>query len=125
MTKYEKGKIVKGIVTCIEPYGAFMSFDEFYSGLIHISEISRGYVKNITDFVNVGDHIYVQILDVDSEEAHLKLSIKDIQYKINGRPRRKKIVETESGFKTLAKYLPIWTEKKLKSIKNPEISIDK
>ena len=125
MTKWEKGKIVKGTVTCIEPYGAFMSFGEFYTGLIHISEISRGFVKDITDFINVGDHIYVEILDVDNEEAHLKLSIKNIQYKINGKPRRRKIVETESGFKSLAKYLPIWTEKKLKSIKNEENIVDK
>lgn len=125
MTKYEKGKIVKGTVTCIESYGAFMSFDEFYTGLIHISEISRGFVRDITDFLNVGDHIYVEILDVDREDFHLKLSIKNIRYKINGKPRRTKIIETESGFKTLAKKLPIWTEKKLKNIKNEENTIDK
>lgn len=125
MTKYEKGKIVKGTITCIEPYGAFMSFDEFYTGLIHISEISRGFVRDITDFVNVGDHIYVEILDVDSEEAHLKLSIKNIQYRMNGKPRKKRIIETESGFNTLAKNLPIWVDKKLKSIKKAENPIDK
>ena len=125
MTKWEKGKIVKGTVTCIEPYGAFMSFGEFYTGLIHISEISRGFVKDITDFVNVGDRIYVEILEVDNEEAHLKLSIKNIQYKMNGKPRKKRIVETESGFNTLKEKLPIWTEEKLKSIKNMENAIDK
>ena len=125
MTKYEKGKIVKGTVTCIEPYGAFMSFGEFYTGLIHISEISRGFVKDINDFIHVGDNIYVEILDVDNDEAHLKLSIKDIQYKINGKPRKNRIIETESGFKTLAANLPIWTEKKLKIIKNEENPIDK
>ncbi len=125
MAKYEKGKIVRGTITCIEPYGAFVSFDEFYTGLIHISEISRGFVKNITDFVKVGDRIYTEILDVDPEEAHLKLSIKNIQYRMNGKPRKRKIVETESGFKTLEKKLPEWTNKKLKSIKNTEKSIDK
>ena len=125
MTKYEKGKIVKGTVTCIEPYGAFMSFGEFYTGLIHISEISRGFVKDINDFIHVGDRIYVEILDVDNDEAHLKLSIKDIQYKINGKPKKNRIIETESGFKTLAAKLPIWIEKKLKMIKNEENPIDK
>lgn len=114
MTKYTKGKIVKGTVTCIEPYGAFMSFDEYYSGLIHISEISKGFVKDIHDFVNVGDHIYVEILDVDEEEYHLKLSIKNINYKINGKPRRRKIVETPHGFTTLSKKLPIWINNQLK-----------
>ena len=124
MTKYEKGKIVKGTVTCIEPYGAFMSFGEFYTGLIHISEISHGFVSDINDFVSVGDRIYVEILDVDNIEGHLKVSIKNIQYKI-GKPRKKKILETETGFKTLAKNLPIWIEKRLKNVKNTENSIDK
>ena len=117
MAKYEKGKVVRGTITCIEPYGAFVSFDEFYTGLIHISEISRGFVKDINDFVKVGDRIYVEILEVDPEEAHLKLSIKNIKYRMNGKPRRKKIIETPSGFSTLAKNLPVWIEKKLKSIK--------
>ena len=125
MAKYEKGKVVKGTVTCIEPYGAFMSFDEFYTGLIHISEISRGFVKDITDFVNVGDHIYVEILDVDSDEAHLKLSIKNIKYRINGKPRKRRIMETESGFNTLEQKLPFWIEEKIKSIKKKQKSIDK
>ena len=125
MAKYEKGKIVRGTITCIEPYGAFVSFDEFYTGLIHISEISRGFVKDISDFVKVGERIYVEILDVDSEEAHLKLSIKNIKYRMNGKPRRRRIIETPSGFKTLEKNLPIWTQKKLESIKKAEKSIDK
>ena len=89
MGKYTKGKIVKGTVTCIEPYGAFMSFNEYYTGLIHISEISNGFVKDITDYINVGDHIYVEILEVDEEVFHLKLSIKNINYKINS--KRKKL----------------------------------
>lgn len=125
MPKYEKGKIVKGTVTCIEPYGAFMSFDEFYTGLIHISEISKGFVKNISDFVNVGDRIYVEILEVDEEEAHLRLSIKNIQYRINGKFKRRKIRETASGFTTLRKKLPIWINIKLKSLKNTKNYIDK
>ncbi len=125
MAKYEKGKIVKGTVTCIEPYGAFVSFGEFYSGLIHISEISRGFVRDISDFVEVGDRIYTEILEVDEESAHLKLSIKNIQYRMNGKPRKKKIVETPNGFSTLERKLPIWTAKKIKSIKNAENSIDK
>ena len=125
MTKYRKGEIVKGTVTCIEPYGVFMSFDDYYTGLIHISEISRGFVHDITDFVNVGDCIYVEILDVSLEEAHLRLSIKDIKYRIDGKPRGKRIVETASGFSTLKRYLPIWIDKKIKSEEKAEKSIDK
>ena len=53
MTKYKKGKIVKGTVTGIESYGAFVSLDDYYSGLIHISEISHDFVKNTHDYVEI------------------------------------------------------------------------
>ena len=125
MTKYKKGKIVKGTVTGIETYGVFLSFDEYYSGLIHISEISHGFVKNIHDFVNVGDIIYVEILEVDEELSHLKLSIKNINYKKSTSIRKKKIKETSLGCKTLMYKLPIWIEEKKKNIKNSQNAIDK
>ena len=114
VTKFEKGSIVKGTVTGIESYGVFLTFDNYYSGLIHIS---HGFVKNITDFVNIGDIIYVKILEVDEETSHLKLSIKDIPYK-KGYHRKRKIQETSLGFKTLAYKLPIWIEENLKKSKN-------
>ena len=117
MAKYERGNIVKGTVTGIESYGVFLTFDDYYSGLIHISEISHGFVKNITDFVNIGDIIYVKILDVDEETSHLKLSIKDIPYK-KGYHKKRKIRETSIGFKTLAYKLPKWIEENLKKMEN-------
>lgn len=125
MGKYAKGKIVKGTVTCIEPYGAFMSFNEYYTGLIHISEISNGFVKDITDYINVGDHIYVEILEVDEEEFHLKLSIKNINYKINSKRKKHLIKETPNGFNTLKEKLPQWIESEMEKIKKEANSIDK
>lgn len=116
MQKYQKNKIVKGTVTGIESYGAFVSLDEYYSGLIHISEISNGFVKNITDYVKIGDVIYTQIIDVDEELCHLKLSIKNINYRRVNRYRKRRIQETSLGFKTLAYKLPIWINNKLKEI---------
>ena len=118
MTKYKKGKIVRGTVTGIETYGVFVSCDEFYNGLIHISEISHGYVKNINDFVKIGDVIYVEILEVDEGTNHLKLSIKNIQYKKKKITRKKIIVETGRGFDILAQKLPIWIDESIKKIKN-------
>ena len=52
MIPYKKGQIIKGTITGIEKYGAFVSLDEYYTGLIHISEISHGFVRDINDFVN-------------------------------------------------------------------------
>lgn len=122
MADYKKGKIAKGIVTGIEKYGIFVSLDDYYSGLIHISEISHDFVRNVNDYVTIGEEIYVEILDVDSDQSHLKLSIKNINYKKKNNYKKRKIIETSLGFKTLAYKLPIWIEEKLKNNIN---SIDK
>ena len=125
MGKYQKGKIVQGVVTGIETYGAFVSFDEFYSGLIHISEISHSFVKDINEFVQVGDIINTEIMEVDDSLFQLKLSIKNINYKNVKNARKKNIVETKSGFATLEKKLPLWIEESIKKIKNWKIVVDK
>ena len=118
MSKIKKGRIVRGTITGIEPYGAFVSCDDYYTGLIHISEISHGFVRNISDFVKVGDIISVEILDVDEELGHLKLSIKNIDYSKKVIIKRRRIKETELGFKTLEYKLPIWINEALKKIEN-------
>lgn len=116
MQKYEKGKIVTGQVTGIEKYGIFVSLDEFYSGLIHISEISDGFVKNVNDYVKVGETIRAVIVDVDDDNYHLKLSIKNINYKTKRR-NQQALTETELGFLPLGEKLHGWMEEKLKEIK--------
>ena len=118
MTKYRKGRVVRGTVTGIENYGLFVSLDEYYSGLIHISEISHGFVKDIDNFVKIGETIYVEILDVDEESCHLKLSIKNIVYKISTNGKKKKIIETKHGFQTLAYKLPFWITQSLEKLQN-------
>ena len=112
MLKYEKGRIVTGQVTGIEKYGIFVSLDEFYSGLIHISEISDGFVKNISEYVNIGETIKAKVVETDEDNYHVKLSIKNMNYKI----RRRKIShlkETTQGFLPLEKKLDSWISKKL------------
>ena len=89
MAEYKVGNIVKGTVSGIETYGAFINFDEYYSGLIHISEISNNFVRNVNDYVNIGETIRVKIIDTDHENCQLKLSIKDINYRINNKRRTK------------------------------------
>ena len=78
MEKYKKGDIVKGTITGIEKYGAFIKIDEEYSGLIHISEISEFFVKDINDYVTLGETIKVQIIEIDEKNKQLKISIKNI-----------------------------------------------
>ena len=59
MTKYKVGSTVTGNVTGIEKYGAFVSLDDYYSGLIHISEISDGFVKDINDSKSMREKLIV------------------------------------------------------------------
>ena len=115
MLKYEKGKIVTGQVTGIEKYGIFISLDEFYSGLIHISEISDGFVKNINDYVEVGETIKAKVVETDEDNYHVKLSIKNINYKIRRR-KNEPLQETKLGFIPLEKELDSWIDKKLNEL---------
>ena len=112
MSKYEKGKIITGCVTGVENYGIFVTLDEYYSGLIHISEISNNFVRNINDYVNIGETIKAKVVDFDDDNYHVKLSIKDIDYRINNQ-KRTKIVETNEGFVPLKNSLERWIEDKL------------
>ena len=110
MEKYKENEIVEGLVTGIEQYGIFVSLDEYYSGLIHISEISDGFVKDINNFVNIGETIKVRVLESDDDSFHVKLSIKNLNYRINR--NKTKIVETGSGFEVLKNSLPGWINEK-------------
>ena len=114
MKAYKVGQIIEGNVTGIEKYGIFVNIDNFHNGLIHISEISDGFVRNVNDYVAVGETIYVKVIEIDDESLQLKLSIKDINYKNNkGLP---KIEESPNGFKPLADKLPEWVDEKIKEL---------
>ena len=115
MSKYKVGSIVFGTVTGIENYGVFVNLDDYYTGLIHISEISHGFVRDINSFVSLGDTIRVKVIDVDDESFHVKLSIKDIDYK-GLTPKRMKIEEVGSGFGILGRNLQRWIDSKIKEI---------
>ncbi|CAA3704304.1 Polyribonucleotide nucleotidyltransferase [Candidatus Portiera aleyrodidarum] len=70
-------KIYRGKVIRIMDFGAFVNLKPGTDGLVHISQISSGHVKNIRDFLNVGDIVTVKVLDKDNK-GKIKLSIKDI-----------------------------------------------
>lgn len=111
MADFNVDSIVTGCVTGIEEYGIFVSLDNYYSGLIHISEISDNFVRNINDYVSIGETIKVKILAVDEEKHHLKLSIKNIDYRIVKKSNMK-IHETATGFSTLKVCLNKWIDTK-------------
>ena len=72
MSQYKKDQIVTGCVTGIENYGIFVSLDDYYSGLIHISEISDFFVKNPADYVHIGETIKARVIDDSETESHYR-----------------------------------------------------
>ncbi|TYR73842.1 general stress protein 13 [Rossellomorea vietnamensis] len=75
-TKYETGNVVTGKVTGIQPYGAFVALDENTQGLVHISEITHGFVKDVNEHLSVGDEVNVKVLSVDEAAGKISLSIR-------------------------------------------------
>ncbi len=113
MTNYKVEKIVKGCVSGIEKYGIFINLENFYTGLIHISEISNEYIKNINDYVELGETIYVQIISIDEQKNQMALSIKNIDYRIKQQKSQKsKIKEVGTGFELLEKSREKWVAEK-------------
>ena len=67
--------ILEGKVSRIMPFGAFIDLGEGKSGLVHISEIADAFVKDINDYVSLGQEVLVKIVSID-ESGKIALSIK-------------------------------------------------
>ena len=68
--------VVKGKVSRLEAYGAFVEIGAERPGLVHVSEISHNYVKNPSDVLKEGEDVEAKILDVDRRKKQIRLSIK-------------------------------------------------
>lgn len=71
----ELGSIVEGKVVKVMPFGAFVSFDGNKSGMVHISEITSEYIKDIKDYIKTGDLVKVKVIGIDAA-GKISLSIK-------------------------------------------------
>lgn len=74
----EPGKIYDGIITRIMNFGAFCEYLPGKEGLVHISELSDGFIKNVTDVVKEGDAVKVKCIEVDGQ-GRVNLSMKQAQ----------------------------------------------
>lgn len=70
----EVGSVVKGKVTGVMKFGAFVALPENKSGMVHISEISHEFVNDINDVIKVGDEVTVKVVSIDN--GKISLSIK-------------------------------------------------
>ena len=80
--KYEIGQLIIGKVTKVKPFALFLEFEDGTSGLLHISEISNDFVKDVSKVAKVDDILYAKVLDIDHKLKQLKLSIKAINPKV-------------------------------------------
>ena len=113
MEDLKVGSVVKGEVTGIESYGIFVKLNEKYSGLVHISEISEKFVKDINKYADIGEVIYVEIKEIDNRSNRCILSVKDLNYRID---ENSKVKESVRGFSPLKQHLPQWIEEKYQEI---------
>lgn len=87
----EAGNIVEGKIINIKPFGAFVALPEDKTGMVHISEVSSGYVENINNHIKQGDIVKVKVLQID-DSGKISLSIKQAMEK---KPERKKEVKPQ------------------------------
>lgn len=114
--KYKIGDVVKGKVISVKSFGAFISLDKNTTGLLHISEISHDYVKEVSDVLSYKEEVDVKILDINESNKQIIFSIKALtkpKRKTKNRARNTRheaIMETNKGFSELAKMLPYWID---------------
>ena len=82
--------IVKGKVVRLEKFGVFVEIGAERPGLVHISEITQGYIKNPREVVQEGDEVEAKVLSVNRRRKQIKLSMKAIE-----EPPEKILKETE------------------------------
>ena len=71
----EVGNILPGKVTGITNFGAFVDLGNRKTGLVHISEVSNSYIKDIKDVLTVGDEVQVKVMEI-SGDGKVSLSIR-------------------------------------------------
>lgn len=105
----EVGELVIATVNNITDYGSYVTLDEYdgLEGLLHISEMSSSWVKNIRDYVREREKIVLKVLRVDPEKDHIDLSLR----RVSGKEKQEKMLEWKK--KRRAEYILDFAAKKL------------
>ncbi|CIV05893.1 RNA binding protein [Streptococcus pneumoniae] len=113
------GDKLKGRITGIQPYGAFVELETGDTGLIHISEIRTGFIENIHETLKVDEEVQVQVVDLDEFTGKASLSIRTLEEEKYQFPRRRRFSSDRFnyGFAPFRRMLPIWTGEALNNLK--------
>ncbi len=79
-TRYKIGDLVKGKVTKLASFGAFVQLADDIDGLVHISQLSEERVEKVKDVLKVGQEVEARVIKVDKTERRIGLSIKAANY---------------------------------------------
>ncbi len=122
--KFEIDQLVIGKVTKVKPFALFMEFEGGVEGLLHISEISDSYIRDIEKFGSKGDEIKVKIVSIDETNGFLRVSLKKVPpeeaYSTHSNNVRKLPDCDKNDFKPLADHLNEWINKTLEEAKKEE-----
>jgi len=77
--RYEVGKEITGTVTNLTDFGVFVELEEGIEGLVHVSEISKEKIKTPVGKFNIGDVITARVMNINSDERRIGLSIKRLE----------------------------------------------
>ena len=123
--KVQKGEIIEGKITGITKYGVFVEIDGENSGMIHISEISSEFIKDINEVLKINQTVKAMVIGVN-ESGRLALSIKQL-------PENKEIpagggemgqedknARTQRSFEDMMSKFKRDSEDKMADIKFPE-----
>lgn len=131
----EVGQKVTGKVTGITHFGAFIELPENQSGLVHISEVSDGFVKDINTVLTVGQEVEVKVLTI-APDGKISLSIRQtIEKKTDERPQRPNFKKNNDKPRENATFEPKFKKKfesnnersnapTMSTINNPRTSSD-
>ncbi len=75
-TRYQIGQLVKGTVSKVATFGAFIQLEEGVDGLVHISQISEDHVEKVRDALDVGQEVEARVIKIDQVARRIGLSIK-------------------------------------------------
>ena len=118
---YEVGQLVIGKVTKVKPFALFMEFGNGQEGLLHISEISDSYIRDIEKYGSRGDEMKVKIVAIDETNGFLRVSLKKVPpeeaYSTHSNNVRKLPDCGSEDFKPLAAHLKKWITSTLEEAK--------
>ena len=105
------GDIATGTVVKVFQTYAIMLFDDGWTGLLHISELSNSFIRSFTSFVTIGTIYSVKVISVDEATGKVHVSLK----RMTASERRRSyshspIAGEEVSFDSLREHLPLWIE---------------